>query len=70
MENNSLDELYKAGQRCLNLGNPKEALTYFDRILRIDSSHTQALVKKGNILGKLGKYKELVAIYDGAYSRA
>ena len=31
----SVEELYKTGQRFLNLGNPKEALIYFTKVLNL-----------------------------------
>ncbi len=50
---NGIEELYNKGIQCLNLGNPKEALEIFTQVLSIDPKHQKALVKKGNILGKL-----------------
>lgn len=49
---------------CINLGNPKQALTYFNKILQEQTNNTVALLKKGNILGKIGKYEQAVQIYD------
>ena len=60
----SIDEILISGQRCLNLGNPKEALQYFSKVLNIEPTNKKALVKKGNILGKLGKYQEAISFYD------
>lgn len=54
------------GQRCLNLGNPKEALACFEQILQAEPDNTKTLVKKGNILGKLGKYEASITMYDMA----
>jgi len=47
------------GQRCLNLGNPKEALSYFTKVLSLDPNHKKGLIKKGNVLGKIGKYQRI-----------
>lgn len=59
-----IQELNDMGQRCLNLGNPKEALEFFDKVLSLDKKNIMALIKKGNILGKLGKYQEAILFYD------
>jgi len=62
----SVEELYNMGQRCLNLGNPKEALSYFTKVLSLDPNHKKGLVKKGNVLGKIGKYQQAISFYDRA----
>ena len=62
----SADELFDLGQRALNLGNPKEALGIFSQVLGLDPNHQKALVKKGNVLGKLGKYQQAIPFYDKA----
>ena len=62
----SVDELFNIGQRCLNLGNPKEALRYFTKVLILEPNHKQGLVKKGNVLGKIGKYQQAISFYDRA----
>lgn len=61
-----VDELYDMGQRSLNLGNPKEALKYFTKALSLNPHHQKSLVKKGNVLGKLGKYGQAITFYDYA----
>ena len=60
------DELFDLGQRAVNLGNPKEALTIFSQVLNLEPNHQKALVKKGNVLGKLGKYQQAIPFYDKA----
>lgn len=60
----SIEELLIKGQRCLNLGNPKEAIRYYSKILCEDPGNVHALVKSGNILGKLGKYSQAISFYD------
>ena len=60
----SIEELLKSGQTLLNTGNPKEAMTMYDKVLEISSNHIDALIKKGNILGKLGKYENAIIYYD------
>ena len=59
-----IQKLLKSGQTLLNTGNPKEALTVFDKVLEISPNHIDALIKKGNIMGKLGKYDEAILHYD------
>ena len=62
----NVDELFDLGQRALNLGNPKEALGIFTQVLGIQPNHQKALIKKGNVLGKLGKYQQAIPFYDKA----
>lgn len=59
-------ELYKMGQIAYNLGNPKEALGYFSKVLELEPDNKNALIKKGNIFGKLGKYTDAILSYDEA----
>lgn len=49
-----------------NLGNYKKALTLFERVLENKPQHVNALIKKGNILGKFAKYQEAIKAYDKA----
>lgn len=60
------DELFDLAQRALNLGNPKEALELFSKVLSISPNYQKALIKKGNVLGKLGKYQQAIPFYDKA----
>lgn len=59
-------ESFRMGQRCLNLGNPKEALGYFYKVLEKEPSNKDAMIKIGNIFGKLGKYSDAILLYDRA----
>ena len=59
----SIEELLKSGQTLLNTGNPKEAMTIYEKVLEISPNHIDALIKKGNILGKLGKYDNAILHY-------
>ena len=65
----SVDELYNLGQRCLNLGNPKEALRYFTQVLKLDPNNRKTLVKTGNVLGKIGKYQQAISFYDSVLNQ-
>lgn len=60
----SVEDLLKQGQRDLNLGNPKEAMISFEKILETHPNHIDALIKKGNMLGKIGKYQQAIECYD------
>ena len=60
----SISEIFDLGQQCLNLGNPKDALVHFEKILEIEPNNTEALQKVGNIFGKLGKYEKAITCYD------
>ena len=60
------ENLYKQGERCINLGNPKEALSYFEQVLEKEPDHLNAVLKKGNILGKIGKYEQAILSYNKA----
>ena len=59
-----IEELLKSGQTLLNTGNPKEAMTMYEKVLEISPMHIDSLIKKGNILGKLGKYDNAIIYYD------
>ena len=59
-----IEDLLKQGQRELNLGNPKEAMKYYEKVLEITPQNINALIKKGNILGKIGKYHQAIECYD------
>ena len=41
-------------------------MLYFDQILQKNPHHLKSLVKKGNVLGKLGKYERAITFYDDA----
>ncbi len=47
-----------------NLGNFKKALALFEQVLQLEPLHSNALIKKGNILGKFGKYDDAIESYD------
>lgn len=64
MGQNSTKELFNNGLSCLNLGNLKKALGFFEQVLKIDPNHKEALLKKGHIFGKIGKYELAVNCYD------
>ncbi len=60
----SATEIFNHGITELNLGNSKKALTLFNKVLELIPDHIDVLIKKGNILGKLGKYVDAISIYD------
>ncbi|MBM2852164.1 MAG: hypothetical protein HW420_711 [Candidatus Nitrosotenuis sp.] len=57
-------EIFNQGITEQNCGNSKKALTLFNRVLELIPNHVDALIKKGNILGKFGKYVDAISIYD------
>jgi len=64
-----IESLLKSGQTSLNLGNPKDALAFYEKVLEQDPTHLEALLKKGNIFGKFGKYEDAIVCYDGVLSQ-
>ena len=59
-----IKELLKKGLTALNTGNPKEALMFYDKVLKINPLEIEALMKKGHIEGKLGRYESAIVSYD------
>ena len=60
-----IESLLKSGQTSLNLGNPKDALVFYQKVLDQDPTNLEALLKKGNIFGKFGKFEDAIICYDG-----
>ncbi|AFS81459.1 hypothetical protein NKOR_07990 [Candidatus Nitrosopumilus koreensis AR1] len=60
----TIESLIKNGQTLMNLGNPKDALIIYDKVLAQDPNHIQALLKKGHILGQLARYEQAIIQYD------
>lgn len=60
----NLEFLYDIGLSHAKRGNPRDAIFYFDKVLSVEPEHTNALVHKGNALGKLGKYNDAITCYD------
>ena len=58
------DELHHRGMLFRKTGKPKEAISYFDKALKINPHHLDALTNKGHSLGNLGKYNEAISCYD------
>ncbi len=69
MMSESIESLLKSGQTSLNLGNPKDAMVFYDQVLAIDPQHIEALLKKGHILGKLARYQQAIIHYDNVLSQ-
>ena len=59
-----IERLLSEGQRSLNLDNPKEALSFYEKILDQKPTHLEALLKKGNIFGRFGRFNEAIICYD------
>ena len=69
MMTESIESLLNSGQTLMNLGNPKDALVIYDKILAQDPKHIVALLKKGHILGQLARYGDAIAQYDNVLSQ-
>lgn len=65
----SVESLVRNGQTLMNLGNPKDALVVYNKILAQDPTHIVALLKKGHILGQLARYEEAIVQYDNVLSQ-
>ena len=59
-----IEILLNKAQTSLNLGNPKEALSFYQKVLEQDPKHLTALLKKGNIFGKFGRFNDAIICYD------
>ena len=64
-----IDSLLKSGQTSLNLGNPKEALVFYEKVLAQVPHQIEALLKKGHILGKLARFEQAIVCYDAVLSQ-
>ena len=60
----NLEYFYNIGALHAKRGNPCDAIFYFDKVLSVEPDHMNALVYKGNALGKLGKYDDSIVCYD------
>jgi tetratricopeptide (TPR) repeat protein len=63
-EDQNLESIFRIGLLHVNRGKPRDAIFYFDRVLIVEPEHLNALIYKGNALGKLGKYEEAISIYN------
>lgn len=62
----SAAELYNKGMTEMMLGNAKKALSIFSSVLQEDPNHVDALIRLGNIFGRLARYTDAVSCYDRA----
>ena len=69
MMTESIESLLNSGQTLMNLGNPKDALVIYDKILAQDPKHIVALLKKGHILGQLARYGDAIIQYNNVLSQ-
>ena len=69
MMTESIESLLNSGQILMNLGNPKDALVIYDKILAQEPKHIVALLKKGHILGQLARYEQAIIQYDDVLSQ-
>ena len=54
--------LYNKGLALANLGNPAEAIPYYDKALAVQPNDTYALNSKGLALNSLGNYTGVYCI--------
>jgi GTPase Era involved in 16S rRNA processing len=54
------------GEKLLNLGQYKEAIKCYDKVIELDSHNSIGYNNKGFALHLLGKYKEAIECYDKA----
>ncbi len=62
----NLEHFYSIGLSHARHGKPRDAIFYFDKVLAVEPNHINALVNKGNALGKLGKFDAAIVSYDMA----
>lgn len=58
------DFLFKEGVKSYQEGNFELAITYFDRVLEIDTNHVGALNNKGSILSQQGRHEDAISYFD------
>jgi tetratricopeptide (TPR) repeat protein len=63
-EDINLQYLYNIGVSHEKRCNLLDAIFYFDKVLDVKPNHVDALIRKGNVLGKLGKYEQAITCYD------
>ena len=64
----TIESLVNYGQTLMNLGNPKDALVIYNKILEQDPDHIIALMKSGHILGQLARYDQAIIQYNKVLS--
>jgi Flp pilus assembly protein TadD len=65
-QSSSISILNKKGLDLLSSASYNEAITYFDKILAINSTDARALNNKGFALMQLGKYNDAITYFDKA----
>lgn len=60
----NIDALTNKSNALDPLGNHRQAIQYFDKVLAIDPRNIIALINKGLALVSLKKYKEAIATYN------
>ena len=59
-----IDALIENGLDSYRLYNFEQAISYFDKVLKIDPNHLDALSNKGSVLLQLGKFDEAMLYFD------
>ena len=60
----NLEYFYNIGLGHAKRGKPRDAIFYFDKVLAVNPAHLNALINKGNALGKMGRYNDSISSYD------
>jgi len=60
----NLEYFYSIGLGHAKRGKPRDAIFYFDKVLAVNPTHLNALINKGNALGKIGRYNDAISSYD------
>ncbi len=62
----NVSDMITNGNALRNLGNDTGAIEYYDKVLAIDPTKTDALYNKGNALRNMGNYTGAIEYYDKA----
>ena len=60
----SISHLLEKGDSLYNQGKYQEAITWYDKVIAVDSNHIFALYNKGTALATLGQYQEAITWFD------
>lgn len=64
MDSESVDELVNKGNSLVDEGKYEEAVSFYDKALKINSQDVVALSNKGTALDQLGRYEDAVKCFD------
>ena len=58
--------LFEAGFNAYISGNNETALENYNKAIAAEPKYTRAWIEKGNVLLRLNRYEEAIAVYDSA----